>query len=666
MNRSMIAHIDKIYRVAGSKNSDDIMIKSELKHLSSWKRCLEKYNIDPAEINKPRILDVNSLRTYQEQLEDFIHIAEPSIKSLYENLAKVGYVLLFGDEKGVSLKYWGDPIFDNEARRMGVTAGSVWSETIEGTAGVATSLVERRTITIHRDEHFRAWYINYSCSSTPLYGPDRGLIGTINITHMRPPPEKESQLLARQMLEYTARLIENAYFLRVFKDCWIIRFNSMQSLAEVFTENLVAINSEGYLLGANESAMRELCRREGCNPSERHVSDVFDIKFEDLMYHSVHKTTTILPVRAIDTGLQYYATFRTPEMHMVSLLHNRASGENGKYAKVTSDSYLTLDGLAGTDPCMIQNASFAKRVMNKDIPLLLIGETGTGKEVFARAVHNASNRASKDFVALNCASIPESLIESELFGYKSGSFTGANKKGMRGKILQSDGGTLFLDEIGDMPLNLQTRLLRVLAEKEISPLGSELPIKVDLQIICATHRNLMELVSTGQFREDLYYRLNGLTITLNPLRERQDRSLIIEKLLAAEAGKHQSVRINANAMEFLMKHPWPGNIRQLRNVLRYCIAVNESGMIRIDDLPPDIRRINVPLNPTNHINNTVEPGSDILLSTESDNPKFVALRNLLRKHKWNITTAAKELNIERTTLYRRMKKLSIIPPNELY
>jgi transcriptional regulator of acetoin/glycerol metabolism len=312
---------------------------------------------------------------------------------------------------------------------------------------------------------------------------------------------------------------------------------------------------------------------------------------------------------------------------------------------------------------MKQNVRYARRVMNKSIPILLIGETGTGKEVFARAIHEASDRSAKPFVALNCASIPESLIESELFGYKPGAFTGAHIKGMRGKILQSDGGTLFLDEIGDMPLNLQTRMLRVLAEKEILPLGSEIPVKVDLNVICATLRNLEDLVQKGQFREDLYFRLNGITIILPPLREREDKTLLIRNVLAAGSG-NSDIKISAEAFEVLWKYSWPGNIRELHNALRYAHAVDDNGTIGVDDLP------------IGKLTAVSEPSASTATVRKNENPLEIGntgsieyaersvMLDVLTKQRWNLSKAARELCISRPTLYKKMKQHAIMPPHK--
>jgi transcriptional regulator with PAS, ATPase and Fis domain len=207
-----------------------------------------------------------------------------------------------------------------------------------------------------------------------------------------------------------------------------------------------------------------------------------------------------------------------------SLMQERNAGLAAYRA---SQHALTLEDLAGEDPQMLRNVRSAYRIADSGVSVLIQGPTGSGKEAFAHAMHLVSRRAERPFVAVNCAAIPETLIESELFGYKPGAFTGARKEGMRGKILQSAGGTLFLDEIGDMPLTLQTRLLRVLEEQEIVPLGSETAIKVDLHVIAASHRNLREMIANGTFREDLYYRLNGITLELPALRDRADKERVI-------------------------------------------------------------------------------------------------------------------------------------------
>jgi transcriptional regulator of acetoin/glycerol metabolism len=645
----------ELYEGRGARVREDFQIRG------SWERCLTQYNIDPSTSNKPRILTGRALKDYVEPLEEFLLIAKAGMKNLYTAVDKSNYCILLGDANGVTIEYIGNPRDEKDNRDAGLYLGSVWTESIEGTCGMGTCIEERRAITIHRDEHFRSRHIGLSCSTTPLFFPDGSLLGTLDISLLRPPLEKDSQQLALQIVNYYARLIENAYFLRLFKDSWIVRFNVMQAFVEVVTENIIAVDSLGSIVAGNASALRELTLKNGYSPTNRHISEVFDLSLDELMNHAVHKTTTIMPLRSIGNGNQYFATFRAPESTIIPVSRGSGTVESSFGREKSPPSIMTLEYLAGADPVMTQNANCAKRVMNKDISILLIGETGTGKEVFARAVHHASDRSSQPFVALNCASIPESLIESELFGYKQGAFTGARSKGMRGKILQSDGGTLFLDEIGDMPLNLQTRLLRVLAEKEILPLGSETPVRVDLHVVCATLRNIEELVRQGQFREDLYYRLNGITICLPPLRKRKDKALLIESVLAAES-VNGNFSIDPEAFETLLSYDWPGNVRQLRNVLRYAAAVNDTGVIGILDLPPDI----VPVSSLRQ--EVPEAGDDGTEAVPPDSVQFAersAILNCLKKQKWNISNASRDLCISRATLYRKMKKYSIVPPNEL-
>jgi sigma-54 dependent transcriptional regulator, acetoin dehydrogenase operon transcriptional activator AcoR len=320
---------------------------------------------------------------------------------------------------------------------------------------------------------------------------------------------------------------------------------------------------------------------------------------------------------------------------------------------------LTLEDLAGEDPQMLRNVRSAYRIANSNVSVLIQGPTGSGKEAFAHAMHLASDRAGRPFVAVNCAAIPESLIESELFGYKAGAFTGARKDGMRGKILQSSSGTLFLDEIGDMPLMLQTRLLRVLEEQEIVPLGSETPIKVDLHVLAASHRNLREMIARGTFRDDLYYRLNGITLELPALRERADRERVIHRALGAETSNGRPAAIERDALQRLLVYPWPGNVRELRNVIRTALAICDGGVVRRVDLPREIREAEMiqttPASSDAHSIIPKGPGSANPLQVA----ERAALLSVIEDCHGNMTRVATQLGMSRNTLYRRIKRHGI-------
>jgi transcriptional regulator of acetoin/glycerol metabolism len=284
---------------------------------------------------------------------------------------------------------------------------------------------------------------------------------------------------------------------------------------------------------------------------------------------------------------------------------------------------------------------------------MIRGPTGSGKEAFAKALHQYSVRAKQPFIAINCGAIPESLIESELFGYAPGAFTGARREGMRGKIAQSSGGTLFLDEIGDMPLLLQTRLLRALEEKEVTPLGADAAVKVDLRVICASHRDLRRLVDSGDFREDLYYRLNGIMLDLPPLALRRDKEALIRKCIAHESGGLGEAAIEMNALQRLLTYEWPGNIRELRNTIRTSLALCDDAVIRLSDLPADVTIPRVAVS----VPQKVRPDAEGPVSFES--AERSALMRVIEQHGWVMSRVAAHFGISRNTLYRKIKRHAI-------
>ena len=310
-----------------------------------------------------------------------------------------------------------------------------------------------------------------------------------------------------------------------------------------------------------------------------------------------------------------------------------------------------LEAIHFGDPRMKRNVETIRKVLERDLPLMLFGETGAGKEVVAKAMHQASSRRDKPFVAVNCASLPETLIESELFGYKPGAFTGASRDGNRGKIVQADGGTLFLDEIGDMPLHLQASLLRVLEERTVVPLGGEKPIPVSIRLVSATHRDIRTLIAEGRFREDLFYRIHGISLVIPPLRERADRRELVLKMAQEEAGAAE-IGWEPEALARVIDYSWPGNLRQLRNVLRAATALCEGNRIRLRDLPLELRET---------ASETESATANEAEFNALDFAERDALLRVLEEMHWNVSRVAKSLGLSRNTLYRRMKRYGINP-----
>lgn len=314
-----------------------------------------------------------------------------------------------------------------------------------------------------------------------------------------------------------------------------------------------------------------------------------------------------------------------------------------------------------TDPQVRQAFRRALRLMERGIAVMIRGETGTGKEILARALHSHSQRSAAQMVALNCASIPETLIESELFGYSRGAFSGALPGGKKGKVQQADGGTLFLDEIGDMPYEQQTRLLRVIAEREVTPLGAERSLPVNFALVCATHQDLTARVADGSFREDLFYRIATGVVELPPLRERSDRGQLLCNMVAHELpGCEPRQAISAEVWSLLMAHAWPGNLRQMRAVVRYACAVMEGSRIQRSDLPPDF------LTPQGSAPTVARPQlqnvTPIRPAVAGDERADVL--ETLQSCRWNMSAAARALGICRPSLYRVLRRLDIPPLKE--
>ncbi|MDG9884623.1 sigma-54-dependent Fis family transcriptional regulator [Pseudomonas sp. GD04058] len=592
----------------------------------SWLRCLEDYHLDPALAVAPTVLEHERVLESRDRLRQVLQIADGEMNSLHQQLSGAGHAVLLTDARGVILNCVTAPSERRIFERAGLWLGADWSEAREGTNGIGTCLVERQALTIHQDEHFRGRHTGLTCSASPVFDPHGELLAVLDVSSARADASRQSQFHTMALVNLSAKMIESCYFLRCFDNHWLLRFHLQAESVGLFSEGLLAFDGEGRIRAVNQSALNLLGNLRGGLLGQP-VEMFFDCRLDDLLGRATALASTSWPLRTRD-GRRLFASVRGQQVRPLS---------------APSVAAAKPDDICLLDPALQNDFRRAVRVFERDVPLLLNGETGSGKEAFAKAVHQASQRAGKPFIALNCASIPESLIESELFGYRGGSFTGARKEGMRGKLQQADGGTLLLDEIGDMPLGLQTRLLRVLEERQVVPIGGE-PQDVDVRIISATHRNLLDRVADGSFREDLYYRLNGLEVALPALRERSDKAQLLDFILAREAGR-QPVQLDPAARRLLLDFAWPGNVRQLRNVLRTLVALCEDGRIGVHDLPALVRT--APLAAVAPVDNPAHPLHDA---------ERQALLAVLEEKRWHMTQVAAQLGISRNTLYRKLRK----------
>ncbi|WP_435606194.1 sigma-54-dependent Fis family transcriptional regulator [Pseudomonas knackmussii] len=596
----------------------------------SWLRCLEQYHLDPSRMLPPTVLEHTRMLERREGLQQVLEIANGEMASLHQQLAGSGHAVLLTDSRGVILNRVCADADRDAFEHAGLWLGADWSEASEGTNGIGTCLVERQALTIFRDEHFRSLHTGLTCSASPVFDPQGELLAVLDVSSARPDLSRQSQFHTMALANLSAKMIESCYFRRRFEGQWLLRFHLQADYVGLFSEGLLAFDGGGRILAVNQSALNLLDHPRDALLG-RSVEDCFDLRLDDLLGRASAQPSASWPLRS-HAGRLFHALLRgEPRPLRVAV---------PREAKVP-----TAPGLCLGDERLAADFRRALKVYAHDVPLLLHGETGSGKEAFAKAVHLSGERAGKAFVALNCAAIPESLIESELFGYRGGSFTGARKEGMRGKLLQADGGTLFLDEIGDMPLTLQTRLLRVLEERQVVPLGDAVGQPVDLRLISATHRDLEALVAAGSFREDLYYRLNGLVLQLPALREREDKAQLLAQLLTEESkGRH--ILLDEDVRQALLDYPWPGNVRQLRNVLRTLVALSEGGRVRLADLPVDIRR-----GPPAQVVARTEPVADSLQDAER-----AALIAVLEAQRWHMSRTAQQLGISRNTLYRKLHR----------
>ena len=635
---------------------------------ASWRRCLIDYSLDPAHDQEPLVVDEQTLQEVRGRHEHLIQVASAEIDWLYDHIAMSGCALLLTAADGIVLYEKVDPAILGFFRAAGLRLGADWSELRQGTNGMGTCIAENRPIIVHRDEHFRASHIGMSCTAAPIHDPDGSLVAVLAASTITPQGSRESQLHVLALVHLSAMLIEKCLFLRHFRRGSVLRFHARPEFVNLQHDGALALASDATVIAADDMAMRLLGVTQRRELIGRRVDDIFDMRADEIMDPALPCAAGLWPVRDSMLGRRYFA----------SLSHQAADPGFSKYciptlrgpgilqltpAPAAKDSF-TLEDLAGDDEQMLRIVRSARRVAGSSVSVMIQGATGTGKELFARALHSASGRAP--FVALNCGAIPESLIESELFGYKSGAFTGARREGMKGTILQASGGTLFLDEIGDMPLGLQTRLLRVLEEREVVPLGGDKPMKVDLRVVCASHQNLRSMIARGLFREDLYYRLNGITLELPRLADRTDKEALIRRLLNAETGDGRPVAIEMDAFQRLLDYGWPGNIRELRNVIRTALAICDGGVVRLRDLPSEVRR-----SAATASGDGLAPNGDAALPPLACGGRLLspieaaerqALVKAIRDTDGNMARAATLLQVSRSTLYRRCRRLAIPAP----
>ncbi len=620
-----------------------------------------QYGIEKSQVISKRILNREAILDLNQRNSDLIRVTAPLMNDLYDFLAGTGYILVLTDREGCILNIIGDKEPMAAARELDMVVGAYMDEKSVGTNAMGTAISENAPVQISATEHFITAYHRWTCSAAPIHDGDGTVIGTLNFTG-------ESSSVHPHTLGIVVAAVRSVEF-----QLWNERVQNQlveagrynTAITNSISHGIVAVNRAGSINSVNRAACTILSHSaeallncsigrfvEGWGAIAQGLAD--GVPFED---HEVSINVngkrdkylfSAFVISAAD-GLMSGVVLTLKEIQKVINLVNRFSGMQARY---------TLDDIIGKSPEMCRILAYAERVADSPSTILIEGESGTGKEVLAQAIHNRSSRSNGPFVAINCGAIHRNLIESELFGYDEGSFTGAKKGGQPGKFELASGGTLFLDEIGEMPLEMQVNLLRVLQEGYVTRVGGSKTVSVDVRIIAATNRDLKCEIGRGNFRQDLYYRIGVIPIRIPPLRDRrEDIDLLTEHFIRTKAEKlgKSSAPLPESTRAWIAQNTWPGNIRELENFIEKYLLLGENAlpeMYGMGSLGDNICVL--------AYDGTMEPCSENRVPICSlDEMERRMIAGALKHFDGHVTKAAEALGISRNTLYVKMKKFNL-------
>ncbi len=609
----------------------------------SWLRCATEYGLAPdGRCDIPRVGE-REVRIEQDRLGEKLAVAQIEMDQLDAIIRSSGYVTTLSNPECMIVG--GRNYIDPLSPACDARPGTIWNERFGGTNAVGTSIHDRRPTSLRRNEHFFVDHLDESCFNIPLFAPDCTVWASIGISNRDPHLDVATHALAMKIFSASADRLSEEVFRRSFRNNRILKIKSVGSAGAY----LLAVDEDGHVAGADRRARRALRLGTdlfaGFSLWDRFAGD------RSILSRPTDDQSGAVDLIVIESGEKVrgvaIGAFQRASQIAAHAPRPRAT---------TVAAVVTMDEWAGSDPAMRQEVKTLRRVMDKSLPVILLGETGVGKDTLARAFHAESPRRSKPFVAVNCGAIPESLIESELFGYDGGAFTGARKAGAPGRLRQAHEGTLFLDEIGEMPLHLQTRLLRAIESGEVYPLGSADPHIVDVQVIAATNRDLEAKVAAGTFRDDLYYRLAGIVVHIPALRERRDMAEMIDTLARKTLGA-QGLTLSPAARAALLGHSWPGNLRELARVIERAACIASADMIEPCDL-----RLSSMANPARRMPGCGDAASRPMekpASAHDDDPDYRSLVTAIDHGGSDIDSLVRCLGLSRATLYRRLKKYGL-------
>ena len=619
----------------------------------SWSRSMAAGLVPTG---RPQAIDHPSSGTLRHVLAsnpELLAHSRPVMEYLFEQVRHSQSVVVLADRRGMLMHTLGDPHFVDKAERVALTSGASWNEAHRGTNAIGTAMAEACAVEVHGGEHFLERNSFLTCAASPILSATGELLGILDISG----DHRNGHAHTLGLVSTAARMIENRLLVATCKRNVRLHLHREPEGIGSVAEGIVAVSADGWIVGANRVALTQLGLHMG-DVGATPLAQVLDVRLDDLLSHH-HRRPQQPQALRLRGGALLYAQVQLDAAAWPAARWVRGTPGAPAANESADDALARLDT---GDARWRAAADKARRVVGKPIAVLIQGESGVGKEVFARALHASGPRRAGPFVAINCAAIPEHLIESELFGHVAGAFTGARKEGSLGRLREAHGGTLFLDEIGDMPLPLQTRLLRVLQDRSVTPVGAGHAVPVDFCLISATHCQLLQAAEQGRFRHDLYYRLNGLTVQLPALRERTDFAALTAQLLAdlaTEQGLPHPVQVAPDLLQRLAAHPWPGNLRQYASVLRTACAMLAEGEDTLgwehlgDDIVQALQRAAPPLSARLPGLTTARPvpAAAVLSLQELSS---AAIDQALQSARGNVSQAARQLGISRQTLYRKL------------
>jgi len=650
----------------------------------SWQRSLAAGLSPLASCKRTDHLGEAQLRHLRASQHALLAHSLPVMEYLFEQVRPVQSMVILADSGGTLLHTLGEGRFLGKAERVALSAGATWHEAQRGTNAIGTALAEGESVEIQGAEHYLERNGFLTCAAAPIFSGTGQLLGVLDISaehgHWNP--------YSLGLVNTAARNVENRLLCAQHKGQTRLHLHPRAEGIGSLGEGIVIVSDDGRLIAANRSACALLqldAKQLGATRLEqwlplnleqlharqhRHPQQPMALRLHDgrTLYGQLHPTAAALRVAMPALPPRSRSTTQPPALSSPSLQ------EAPSAPPLPATAHDALARLDSGDARWRSACAKVRRILDKPIALLIQGESGVGKEWLARAAHASGPRRAQPFVALNCAALPEGLIEAELFGHAPGAFTGAKREGRTGLLRQAHGGTLLLDEIGDMPLAAQTRLLRVLQEREVTPLGASKALPLDFFLICTSHRPLRQEVEAGRFRADLYWRINGLTVELPPLRQRSDFEALTASLLQRiESGR--GLALSPDLLRSFKHHHWPGNLRQCASVLRTACAMLEPHEHVLDwpHLADDIRAELQAACPGNAATETTAPAAPSAHAAPSGPQpppslatalphsliqiEQAAVQQALLGSRGNVSQAARTLGISRQTLYRKLQAL---------